>query len=78
MASAWAFMSASSLRSASRRSFDALSFSFFSAASSISSCMIRRVTSSSSAGIESISVRTMAPASSIRSIALSGRKRSVM
>ena len=84
-ASHWARMlsaswrrSASSLRSASSRAFDALSFSFLSAASSISSCMTRRVTSSSSDGIESISVRIMAQASSTRSIALSGRKRSVM
>ncbi len=49
-----------------------------SAASSISSCITRRVTASSSAGIESISVRIIAHASSTRSIALSGRKRSVM
>jgi hypothetical protein len=40
--------------------------------------MTRRVTSSSSAGIESISLRITAHASSTRSIALSGRKRSVM
>ena len=64
--------------SVSSRSLLALSFSFFSAASSISSCITRRVTSSSSVGIESISVRIMAQASSIRSIALSGRKRSLM
>ncbi len=49
-----------------------------SASRSISSCMTRRETSSSSAGIESISVRSFAAASSTRSIALSGRKRSVM
>ena len=78
MASAWALRSASSRRRSSSRSWLALSFSFLSAASSISSCITRRVTSSSSCGIESISVRIMAHASSIRSIALSGRKRSVM
>ena len=38
--------------------------------------MTRRVVASSSAGKESISVRIMAQASSIRSMALSGRKRS--
>ncbi len=48
------------------------------AASSISSRITRRVSSSSSAGIESISVRSMAQASSTRSIALSGRNRSEM
>ena len=48
------------------------------AASSISSRVTRRVISSNSAGIESISVRSRAHASSTRSIALSGRKRSVM
>ena len=53
-------------------------FSFLSAASSISSCITRRVIASSSCGIESISVRITAHASSTRSIALSGRKRSVM
>ena len=65
-------------RSASSRSRLAASVSFCSAASSISSRMTRRVISSSSCGIESISVRITAHASSTRSIALSGRKRSVM
>ena len=37
---------------------------------------MRRVTSSNSVGIESISVRIVAHASSTRSIALSGKKRS--
>ena len=46
--------------------------------SSISSCMMRRSTSSISVGIESISMRSREAASSIRSIALSGRKRSAM
>ena len=54
------------------------SFSLARAASSISSRMTRRVSSSSSAGMESISVRSMAHASSTRSMALSGRNRSVM
>ena len=42
------------------------------------SCMILRRRSSSSAGMESISVRIIAQASSTRSMALSGRKRSVI
>ncbi len=63
-------------RSRDRRSWLTSSFSFCRAASSISSCMIFRLTSSSSAGMESISVRIMAQASSTRSMALSGRKRS--
>ena len=54
------------------------SSSFFSAASSISSCMIFLVISSTSAGMESNSVLIIAQASSTRSIALSGRKRSVI
>ena len=57
---------------------EAASVSFFSASRSISSCITRRLTSSSSVGMESISVRSLAAASSIRSMALSGRKRSVM
>ena len=40
--------------------------------------MMRRSTSSISVGIESISMRSREAASSIRSIALSGRKRSAM
>ena len=51
---------------------------FLQASRSISSCMMRRRISSSSAGIESISVRSFAAASSTRSMALSGRKRSEM
>ena len=70
--------SASSFSSFSSRSFDALSVSLRSASRSISSCMMRRSTSSSSAGIESISMRSRDAASSIRSMALSGRNRSVM
>ena len=54
------------------------SVSFAIAASSISSCMTRRFASSSSSGLESISMRSREAASSTRSIALSGRKRSAM
>ena len=78
MASASARRSASSLRSSSSRDLLAGSVSLASAASSISSRVTRRVSSSSSAGIESISVRSIAQASSTRSIALSGRNRSEM
>ena len=67
---------ASSLRISARCSAESLSFSLVSAASSISSCMMRREISSSSVGMESISVRISAQASSTRSIALSGRNRS--
>ena len=70
--------SASSFRSSARRAFDSSSSSSLSAASSISSWMILRSTTSISVGIEPISVRIMAHASSMRSMALSGRKRSVM
>ena len=70
--------SASSRSIALRRSLLASSFSFFSAWCSISSCWTRRSTSSISVGIESISIRSRDAASSIRSIALSGRKRSAM
>ena len=52
--------------------------SFAIAASSISSCTTRRFASSSSSGLESISIRSLDAASSTRSIALSGRKRSAM
>ena len=62
----------------SRRSRDAASFSFASAVRSISSCIARRSSSSISVGTESISMRSLEAASSTRSIALSGRKRSVM
>jgi hypothetical protein len=40
--------------------------------------MMRRSISSISVGFESISIRSLEAASSIRSIALSGRKRSAM
>ena len=63
------------------RSLDRLAHvgdSFAIAASSISSWRTRRSASSSSSGDESISMRSREAASSTRSIALSGRYRSVM
>ena len=48
------------------------------ASRSICICMMRRRSSSISAGIESFSIRSRLAASSTRSMALSGRKRSVM
>ena len=70
--------SASSRSSALRRAFEASSFSLLSDVSSISSCIARRLSSSISSGIESISMRSREADSSMRSIALSGRKRSAM
>ena len=61
-----------------RRFFDASSFSFFTASRSILSWIRRRSSWSIASGLESISILMRAAASSIRSIALSGRKRSVM
>ena len=52
--------------------------SFFSASRSILSWMMRRSRFSISSGLDSTSMRIRLAASSIRSIALSGRKRSVM
>ena len=81
----WAFLalnssriSASSFWISARCSLDRASSSFLRAASSISCWMIFRWMTSSSVGMESISVRIMAQASSMRSMALSGRKRSVI
>ena len=71
-------ISASSFCISARCSFESTSFSFCNAASSISCWIMRRWITSSSVGMESISVRIIAHASSIRSIALSGRKRSVI
>ena len=71
-------VSANSFSSSSRRIREPASFSFFRAESSISMRMAFRSSSSISVGQESISVRSLAAASSIRSIALSGRKRSAM
>jgi hypothetical protein len=67
----------SSRSSASRRSTDAASVSLASATRSISSWRMRRSTTSTSVGMESISMRSRLAASSTRSMALSGRKRPV-
>ena len=70
-----------SLSSPSRRrsrSFEPASLSFFSASCSIFSRMMSRSSESSSSGLESTCIFSRAAASSIRSMALSGRKRSVM
>ena len=72
----FSFKSPSSFLRFSSLSFDAASFSFLNATCSISSCFERRSISSISSGMESISVRNFAPASSIKSMALSGKKRS--
>src|SRR6266853_1998260 len=61
-----------------RRFCEASSFSFLIASRSILSWMMRRSSRSMASGLESISILMRAAASSIRSIALSGRKRSVM
>ena len=74
----FSFSSASSRSICSRRSTALRSFSFCNAVRSISSCMMRRSTSSISWGIESISMRNRDAASSTRSMALSGRNRSPM
>ena len=80
----WAVMAEDSsvrlaISSSSRasRSAEAGSVSLASAMRSISSWRRRRVTTSSSVGIESISMRSRLAASSIRSMALSGRNRPV-
>ncbi|KKO62634.1 hypothetical protein VM94_03630 [Janthinobacterium sp. KBS0711] len=67
----------SSSISPSRRN-EASSFSFLTASRSIFSWIKRRSSLSITSGFESISILIFAAASSIRSIALSGRKRSVM
>ena len=74
----FSFSSAISASSRCSRSRDSGSCSFRSALRSISSWISRRSTSSISCGSESISMRSRLAASSIRSIALSGRKRSPM
>ena len=71
------FSSASSCSRRESRSAEASSDSFSSATRSISSWRSRRVTTSSSVGMESISIRSRLAASSIRSMALSGRNRPV-
>ncbi len=70
--------SASSASSFWSRSRETASDSRATDTRSIWSCMMRRSISSSSCGMESISMRSREAASSIRSMALSGRKRSEM
>ena len=70
--------SASSPSSFCNRSWETGSDSRATETRSIWSCMIRRSISSTSWGMESISIRRREAASSIRSMALSGRKRSEM
>ena len=64
--------------SVSSRRLDASSDSLFSASRSIFNWMRRRSSRSSSSGLESISMRMREPASSTRSMALSGSWRSEM
>ena len=78
MAALLSLSSASSFSRASSLALEPLSSSFMRACFSISSCMILREISSSSDGMLSISVLILAAASSIRSMALSGRNLSVM
>ena len=56
----------------------AWSFSLLMASLSISSCLILLFCSSNSSGRESISILSLEAASSIKSMALSGKNRSVM
>ena len=62
----------------SRRFLEASSFSFLTASRSILSWIRRRSNLSITSGLESISILMRDPASSIKSIALSGKKRSVI
>ena len=78
MPSSFSRVAAISLRSVSRRSLEASSSSFMSACSSICIWVSWRSTASMSEGMESSSMRRRLAASSTRSMALSGRKRSVM
>ena len=71
-------LSAISARIFSRRSFEGSSFSFATASSSMRNRSTWRWSTSISTGEESISMRSRLADSSIRSIALSGRKRLVM
>ena len=68
---------ASSSSRTARRSCDTVSVSLANATRSISSWRMRRSTTSISVGMESISMRSLLADSSIRSMALSGRKRPV-
>ena len=72
------FASAISLRRCSRRSRLTSSVSFISACSSICIWVSLRSAKSTSSGMLSISMRRRLAASSMRSMALSGRKRSEM
>jgi len=65
------FESAQGLDERGQRLREASSPSFFSASCSILSWMMRRSSRSMTSGLESISMRMRAPASSIRSMALS-------
>ena len=67
---------ANSLSKLAKRSLDAVSLSLPSASRSIFNWMIRRSSVSISSGFDSTSIRNRDAASSIRSMALSGRKRS--
>ena len=60
------------------RLMEASSFSLRTASRSIFSWISRRSSLSMTSGLESISILILAAASSIRSMALSGKKRSVM
>src|SRR5207249_5619562 len=74
----FSFNPANSFSSFFKRSLLAGSFSFLSAWRSISCCIISRSITSISVGIESSSIFKRDAASSTRSIALSGKNRSVM
>ena len=77
--SAYSFSSWRSVSSSvARRFLEASSSSFFSATCSMRSWMMRRSSLSMTSGLESISMRMRAPASSMRSMALSGNWRSAM
>ena len=65
-------------RASASRSLEAVIGLLLQRLRSILSCMMRRSSSSSSSGLESTCMRRRDAASSTRSIALSGRKRSVM
>ena len=70
--------SASSASILASRSFETSSVSRATDTRSIWSCIVRRSISSIGTGIESTSIRRREAASSTRSMALSGRKRSEM
>jgi hypothetical protein len=74
----FSFSSPSSASMRASRSRDIGSVSRATETRSMPSCMMRRSISSISTGRESISIRRREAASSTRSMALSGRKRSAM